>query len=366
MATLSSLSLQRQPPIGLHLDGDWVSLAQLGLQNGRPVVQTAAAAELPADPVRAAATLRQLLADHHFSGRAVVSSLPQRELTIQNVRLPEVPPHELPPLLRWEAQERLSYPVDEAELRHLVAGPVREEGVAKQETILLAVRRDAVDRHVALLDAAGLTPVAIDLAACGLLRCLTAADAARAEVPARAEPGPPRRAAVCLGSAAVTVLVAEAGRILFLKHLPCGGRQLDQTLARATSLSESEAAAMRRAVYRAAELDADDDLHRTVIDALRSSLEGLATDIELCLRHVKVTFRGAAPQSLDVTGPDASPWLAEFLADRLRTRSRVFDPFEAFGAAGTTPDLPARFSVAVGFALRSLGARAAAPAAIPA
>lgn len=358
MATLSTLSLQRQPPIGLHLDGDWASLAQVALRNGRPVLQTAAAAELPADPAQAAASLRRLLTDHHFAGRAVVSTLPPRELTVQNVRLPEVPDQELQPLLRWEAQERLPYPVDEAELRHLAAGPVREEGVTKQETILLAVRREAIDRHLSLLEAAGLTPDAIDLAGCALLRCLSAADATAAE------PAPARRAAVYFGSAAVTVLVADRGRVLFLKHLPCGGRHLDQTLARATGLSESEAAAMRGTVCRAAALDADDDLHRTVIDALRTSLEGLATDIELCLRHVKVTFRGAPPQALAVTGPDASPWLAEFLADRLRTECRVFTPASAFGSV-VGPDLPARFSVAVGLSLRGLGTRAA-PAAVPA
>ena len=228
MATLP-LSLPKQLPIGLHLDGEWVSLAQMALQNGRPVVQTAAAAELPADPAEAAAGLNRLLNDHHFSGRTVVSSLPIRDLTIQNVRLPQVPDDELPPLLKWEAQERLSYPVDEAELRHLAAGIVREEGVTKQETILLAVRREAIDRHIALLDGAGLTPAAIDLAGCGLLRCLAAAEASSGQIAKPADSGPLRRGCVYFGSSAATVLVAESGRIVFLKHLPCGGRQLDQT-----------------------------------------------------------------------------------------------------------------------------------------
>ena len=124
---------------------------------------------------------------------------------------------------------------------------------------------------------------------------------------------------------------------------------------------------MRRSVNRASALDSEDDLHRTVIDALRVSLEGLATDIELCLRHVKVTFRGAPPQSLAVTGPDASPWLAEFLADRLRTESRVFHPFDSLGREGAAPDLPGRFSIAVGLSLRGMTSRVTStPTAVPA
>lgn len=365
MATIP-LSLSKQPPIGLYLDGDWVSLAQVAMQGGRPVILATAAGELPTNAAEAAHVLRRLLADHHFAGRTVVSSLPTTDLTVQNVRLPQVPDAELPPLLRFEAQERLPYPVDEAELRHVVAGVAREEGVTKQETILLAARRDAIDRHLTLLDGAGLTPTAIDLAGCGLLRCIAAAEAAEGEAPGLKGDGLSRRACVYFGSAAVTVLVAEGGHIVFLKHLSCGGRQLDQTLAKATNLPEPEAASMRRALTGAAALEADNDLHRTVIDALRTPLESLATEIELCLRHVQVTFRGPPPQTLAVTGPDASPWLAEFLADRLRTPSKVFHPFKAFGRDGNAPDLPGRFSVAVGLSLRGLAPKPVASAAVPA
>jgi type IV pilus assembly protein PilM len=366
MATIP-LSLSKQPPIGLHLDGEWASLAQVTVQSGRPVIQAVAAGELPADPADAAAALRRLLADHHFAGRTVISSLPTADMTVQNVRLPQVPDVELPPLLRFEAQERLPYPVDDAELRHLVAGVAREEGVVKQETILLAARREAIDRHIALLDAGGLTPSAIDLAGCGLLRCVAAAEATLGEAPGLKDGGLSRRACVYFGSAAVTVLVAEGGHIVFLKHLPCGGRHLDQTLARATNLSEPEAASMRRTLTSAASLDAEDDLHRTVIDGLRTSLEALATDIELCLRHVQVTFRGPPPQSLAVTGPDASSWLADFLADRLRLDSKVFHPFRAFGRGATVPEPPGRFSIAVGLSLRGLTPKpVATPTAVPA
>jgi type IV pilus assembly protein PilM len=167
-----------------------------------------------------------------------------------------------------------------------------------------------------------------------------------------------------LGNAAVTVLVATGGQVMFLKHLSCGGRSLDQALIRATGLSDAEAASMRRAVFAASALDADDDLHRTVIEAIRIPLEALATDLELCLRHVKVTFRGASPENIVVTGPESSAWLAEFLADRLHVPATLFHPYEAFGRDGFVPDCPARFTVAAGLSLRSVrSAASATPAA---
>ncbi len=169
------------------------------------------------------AAIKRLLIDHHFTGHSVVSCLAPRDLTIQNLRLPQVPEAELGPLLKWEAQERLPFPIDEAELRHLSGGVVLEDGVMKQETILLAVRRDAIAQHLAYLDVAGLTPAAIDLAACGMLRCVLAAETSSTKENAR-------RAYVHLGNAAVTVLVATGGQVMFLKHLSSGGRALDQAL----------------------------------------------------------------------------------------------------------------------------------------
>lgn len=365
MAVSRSFSLSKQLPIGLHLDGDTVSLAQVAVQSDRVAIQAMASGELPEDPsdiAGAVAALRRLVADHHFSTRAVVSCLAPRDLIVQNVRLPQVPEAELPPLLRWEAQERLPYPVDEAELRHLNSGIVRDEGVTKQEVILLAARRDAIDRHLSILEGAGLTPTAIDLAGCGLLRCATTAR----RTGEAAGDGASRRAYLNLGAAAATTLVANGGRIMFLKHLTCGGRQLDQTLARTLGLPVKEAAAMRHSVFRAPALDAGDDLHRTVIDAIRTPLESLATEVELCLRHVKVTFRGRPAETLTVTGPEAAPWIVEFLSDRLRIPATGFDPFAKFGSGDAAPAFPGRFTVAVGLSLRGLSARSLESLAIPA
>ena len=358
MIRFASWGRPRPLPIGLHVDGDTVTAAQLVVQGGRASVHAVAAGDWPAEPDRAATALRRLLADHHFSGRAVVSVLPTQDICVQNVRLPDVPEAELPELLRWEARERLPFPADDAEVRHLVGGVVRQDGTARQEVILLAAKGEAVRRHVALLEAAGLTPHAIDLDGCALLRSLPA----RAASPT-GEDGSSRRAVLHLGASAVTVLVAGGGRVMFLKHLPTGGKSLDRTLARAVGLPEPEAAAMRRSVVRAAALDPADDLHRTVIDALRQPLEALASEIELCLRHVKVTFRGAPPESLSVTGPDASAWLAEFLADRLRVPAAAEHPFDRFPRPGGPPDEPCRFAVAAGLSLFGEAASVVTPAA---
>ena len=40
----------------------------------------------------------------------------------------------------------------------------------------------------------------------------------------------------------------------------------------------------------------------------------MSSEIELCLRYYKVTFRGQPLEKVLVAGNEASPWLAEYMA----------------------------------------------------
>ena len=91
-------------------------------------------------------------------------------------------------------------------------------------------------------------------------------------------------------------------------------------------LNIEEAASLRGTVTAAATLDPDDDIHRCVIDAIRRPLEGIADEIERCLRYDKVTFREQPPESITISGAEATEWLVEFLSDRLGTPCKIGNP----------------------------------------
>ncbi|MEX0702660.1 MAG: pilus assembly protein PilM [Planctomycetales bacterium] len=342
-------------PIGLFLEERSATLVQLAGRPGDYEIHALAQGELPHDETvptevqdeARAAALRKLIGDHHFKGREVVSCLGARELFVQNVRLPQLPPEEVRKVVHWEAEERLPYPAAEGEIRYLTAGEVRQDANVKQEVILLACHRGVVERHVRVLEGAGLAPVGIDVEPCAVLRCLRA-------VP-RASGGGSRVAYLNLGERATTALFAEGDRVLFLKYVATGSAHMDQAVARHLDMNLAEAARMRGAVSAAAELDAEDDLHRSVIDAIRGPLESLASEVELCLRYYKITFRGKPLERIVCTGNDASPWLSEFLADRLSTPCGIGNPFEAlrhWPPSAAALDRPWRWTTAMGLSMK--------------
>jgi type IV pilus assembly protein PilM len=322
-----TLTKKRVLPIGLYLGPRTATLVQLTGGPGHLQVHAMAQGELPVNETApleqqdrdVAAAVRKLIADHKFRGRLVVSCLGSQELFVQNVRVPKLPPGELEKVVRWEAEERLPYPVAEAELRHLLAGEVRQDANLKQEVILLACHQGVIKRHIALLELAGPVPTAIDVEPCALMRCLASADALAA--------ADSRRAYIHFGDKSTTVIFAEGEQILFLKFISGGSYHLDLAVARNLNIPLREAAKMRSVVNAAPALDKNDEVHRSIIEAVRGPLETTCGEVELCLRYHKVTFRGKPIEKIVVTGDEACPWLEAYLTSRFGTPCEIGKSF---------------------------------------
>jgi len=334
-----------------------VTLTQLAGKPERRELCALAYGEIPVDESRStdeqdretAAVIRRLVADQGFRGRRVVGCLGSHELFVQNVRLPQLPAEEIEKVVTWEAEERLPYSVADAEIRHLKAAEVRQDAGIKQEIILLACHQGVVRRQIRIIEQAGLTPVAIDAEPCAVLRSLRGEDS-----------GPDttrRQAFLNLDDRATTVIFTEGDRILFLKYVSGCGHHLDVAVSRHLNLGLEEAARIRESVTASTELDEDDDVHRSVIDAIREPLNVMSSEIELCLRYYKVTFRGKPLERIVVTGNEASHWLVEFLAQRLGTDCVLGDPFENLAerpAVSSLHERPWRWTTAFGLSLKPL------------
>jgi len=341
-------------PIGLDLGPYTATLVQLKGHPHRLQIHAMARGPIDVDQNATAddqdrqigTTLKQLLADHPFKGRLAVGCLGAQDLFVQNVRLPVLPPEEVAKVVAWEAEERLPYPVQEAEIRHLTAGQVRQEGDGRQEVILLSCHTGIIQRQIRIMEYAGLTPRSVDVEPCAVIRSLRFG---------KTHNSGERCAYLNLGEKATTVVFAEDNRILFLKYIGHGGHHLDQAVARHLNSSAAEGARVRTIVNTAKALDNDDEVHRTVIEAIRTPLESITAEIELCLRYYKVTFRGKPLKRVIVTGNDASNWLLDFFEKRLGIACEIGDPMA--GLTGQTPtagdvEQPYRWTTAIGLAMR--------------
>ena len=170
--------------VGLDIQPGYVSAVQARV-NGSILVQRAAGAPLPPDTVREgevldgnalAETLREMFNDSRLDKRVRVGVANQRTV----LRTLELPPltdrKELATAVRFQAEDQVPMPLDNAVLDFHALGVVDTPAGPRQRVIVVAAQRDMVERLLDAVRSAGLRPEGVDLSAFALIRSLHRAD----------------------------------------------------------------------------------------------------------------------------------------------------------------------------------------------
>jgi type IV pilus assembly protein PilM len=358
MLTPSWITTSRKvQPIGLDIGHRSLKMVQLALGEGRPKVLAARRVPVvldegdPAEQEKAiGAALQCLLADGQFRGRNVVSALPIDRIKITSLRLAEAEMDQADRLLRREAAERFALDPAKDAIDYLPAGSVRQGDEVKNEYILFAVDNEIVNSHIRLLEAAGLTPTAIDAPPCALLRAFDwtmrrQADRERTII------------FIDIGHRYTTVVFGRGGEICLVKQIALGLAQFNDEVASALGLAAPEAESFRLRLQKDDTLDAA--TRRLVIDALNATSEQLAGEVSLCLRYYTVTFRGKRVERAVVAGGGAyEQVLRDVLRRHLSVEVEVAEPLRGFELdrehidGGGGPNGFADLALAVGLSLK--------------
>src|SRR5436309_4780706 len=182
---------------GLEIEAGSLAATEVRL-NGGPTVTGSAVAPLAAGAVRAGEVadrdalsegLRSMWAENKLS-RRVRLGVANPGLVFRTMRLPAIEsPEELAAAVRFQAQDELPMPLDQAVLDHHVVGGVAasDGGKPQIQVAVVAARKDMISSYIDPLRRAGLQPVGVDLSAFGMIRAL--ADNGGPEVNAAVEQG---------------------------------------------------------------------------------------------------------------------------------------------------------------------------------
>ena len=273
-----------------------------------------------------------MLQGHSFQGREVVTAVDWDDMKLRNLRLPTMPEEEVAEALLFEASERFNIDPANTELRHIIAGDVRQGNDIRQEVIVMAVDRDVIDSRIAQLTHLGLTPVAMDAPFCALFRNFE-------RFLRRQEDADLVNVFVDIGYAASRVLVSRGDKLIFVKSIPIGGRRFDELFAEHMNLDPNEAAQLQNrngistsekqhgVAASAGNADANSAVRRAMLDAIRPAVTQLGKEIGLCVRYCSVTFRGPRSQTITVVGGAATNGdMLQMLSDQMSLPFRQGQP----------------------------------------
>jgi len=183
--SMPSLSLGRKKTgnlAGLNIEAGSVAVAEISA-NGSPEVVSSAVQPLQPgifhegevlDPDGLVAALKELYARQKVSKRVRLGVGNQR-VVVRTLRLPAIEdPKEMEAAIRFQAQEQIPMPLDQAVLQHQVVGgvPAQEDSGPQVDVVVIAARRDMITSLVDPFRRAGLRPEGIDLSAFGMIRAL--------------------------------------------------------------------------------------------------------------------------------------------------------------------------------------------------
>jgi type IV pilus assembly protein PilM len=332
--------------VGLDIDPSGVTAVEVGA-NGRLTVNRAAVAPLEAGIAREgdiadveglATALRELWKRNRGFGKRVRVGLASQRIVVRTIEMPVIEnPKELDTAIRFHAQEHIPMPLEGAVLDHVALDVVETDDGPRQRVMLVAARREGVDRVVAAVRTAGLHLEGIDLAAFAMIRALR-------------QPGADDETVLYISVAGLTNLaVAQGTSCLFTRVAGGGFEALAVDLAERQALTLEHARAWLEHVGVETPVEHIEGDAEIVLEARRVLLAGgqrIAADVRNTLDFHNLQATAPVTRAV-LTGPGAAvPGFAAALSAALTM------PVEIGAVDGTPTGLDGgRVAVAAGLAI---------------
>jgi type IV pilus assembly protein PilM len=349
-----AISLKRTPKasrsvVGLDLDPAHVAAAEVDV-NGVVSVRRGAVARLSpgvlrdgevADGGALTEAIKSLWAENDLP-KDVRLGIANQRIVVRTLDMPALDDEALGAAVRVEAPDHIPMPMDEAVLDFQSLGTVDTPAGRRARVVVVAVRREMVERYMEAVRAAGLRIEGIDLSAFALVRSmynkLTDEEHGLLYVNV---------------SGLVNVAVTSGEHCLFTRAATGGLGAMVQTLSDRRGLTEEHAVQWLNHVGLETPLE-DVEGDPEIVAAARSVLdEGvhhLADTVRNSLNFYRMQQNAAPVDSAVLTGPAVTvPGLADHMASALGMPVQA----RTVAAAGAVEDA-SRLAVAAGLAVEAL------------
>jgi type IV pilus assembly protein PilM len=346
--------------VGLEIEAGSVAAIEVRNSGNRDLAATAIAPLPPGafhegeviDSDAIAETLRATFAENGLPKRVRLGIANQR-VVVRTLRLPAIDdPKELEAAVRFQAEERVPMPIDQAVLDHRVVGgtPATEDEGATIDVVVVAARRDMIAASLKPLLDAGLDPVGVDLSAFGLIRALRGSvSGTRSDGD---EQGSPATTLFCNIGDGTNLAVAKGRSCLFTRVAPAGLEGIATDLSTDTGLTLEHARLWLAHVglaQPAEAIEGDPALVAQTRSALEKGASALLDELRLSLDFYDAQDGSIPVEQIVLTGPGSViPGLAVQMAQALELPIEVGRPP---ALSGLDPASAARLTLSYGLAL---------------
>lgn len=273
------------------------------------------------EPQAVGMAIRQVLTTAGIKGNRVVSAVGGQAVIVRELKLPPMSEEELKQAARFEAERYIPYGVREVNMDFDVIGETMEENQKKVVVLLVAARKEIVDKHVQALSSAGVEPFVLDVESFAVMRSLEAQANGHGEAVVLVD----------LGAETSDIVITEGGQLRLTRNVNIGGDVLTRAVASRLQMefqSASELKEEKGTVLLEGEPVPEDRTVQSLHDVMLPILGDLATEIRRSLDYFQTRWRESRVGRVVLSGGTARLQnLDRFLSLELGVETVVGDPF---------------------------------------
>jgi type IV pilus assembly protein PilM len=296
--------------------------------------------------------IREMIEESRIQSRNVVAAFPESLIFTRVIEVPAVSEAELANAIEWQAEQYIPMPLTEIRLSWMVldkeilekARKGQEEKKPKVNVLLVAAPNTLVDRYIAVLEGAGLQPIALETETVAIARALTPVSDGRM----------PTTLVMSIGASTTDLAVVNGGIIQFTRSIGTGGTAIARAISQELGFDMNQAEEYKKA-YGLME----DQLEGKIMKVVRPVVEVIINEVERAIMYFQTHNPSSPVKRVVLTGGTAQlPGLVLFLANTLGLEVQIGNPWDGisvpdqFKSKTDQVENQVSFAVAVGLAKR--------------
>jgi len=288
-----------------------------------------------------AGTIKQLLSEHRLSGKPVYVAIPESMAYTSIISMPYLSDAELASSIHWEAEQHIPVALDEVNLEYdVLYKPKKPDAGEKMKVLLVAAKKDIIDRLVNLFHAAGIDIIGLETILLSSHRALHEHLASQGPV-----------IVTHIGALSTDILIADKGDMVLSYTVQTGGLSLTRAIEKGLELQPQQAEEYKRAYGVIPE-----QLEGRVRQSLMPVMNIIISEIRKAMQYYQTSHMMQPIQSMLLSGGSAYlPGLPGLLAESFSFEVLLANPIEHLGVRQgiTMPENIAAYTPAIGLTLRN-------------
>lgn len=297
--------------VGLDIGTYSIEALELSVSGSKGRVTGFGYEEIPNEEARHE-TLSRLVQECKLKNRDVASSVSGRNVIVRYVNMRKMSDDELRSAIKFEADKYIPFGIDEVVLDCQRLDGSEGSGPDEMRVLLVAVKRNVIEEHVALLRSVGLNPVVIDV---DVFALGNACQFISPEMTAEGQV----TALVDIGATKTNINVLAEGRSLFTREVYVAGSDFSSSIARRLSINPYEVEQLKKE---------PDEREKEIRDAVGSSMDDLGNEVRLSLDFFENEFEKGVTSVKLSGGGSRLVGLAETLGEIFKKPTECWNPVD--------------------------------------